>query len=65
MLVFKKKGYTKRDINELETILRIGRDMVIAHDCNKDCHNCKHRKVCRDVASLLDYLFFTKPTAKD
>lgn len=65
MLTFKKYGYTKKDIKELQTILRMGRDRVIIPDCNKDCHTCEHRKACRDVTCLLDYLYGIYPTAKD
>lgn len=65
MLTFKKYGYTKKDIKELEVIMRIGRDILLTSDCNKDCNNCEHKKACSDVGRLLNYLYDIYPTVKD
>ena len=65
MLTFKKYGYTKKDIKDLEVILCVGRDVLLTPDCNKDCNKCVHKKACSDVGRLLDYLYGIYSTVKD
>lgn len=47
--------YSKEEVTETLSILEECKVMLHSAYCNEDCHNCKYKRLCRDIVKAIDY----------